>query len=304
MAAPLNIGIIGLDTPHAAAFAALLNDDSHPHHVTGGKVVAAFRGGSPDMELSASRVDGFAGEIQDKYGVRLVGSPEDVAEQCDAILLESVDGRVHPALFRRIAPYGKPVFIDKPFAVSYTDALDMVGQAERYRVPLMSTSSVRFAEQFTRALEHSGSEGDVTGVDFYGTMPLQPTQPGLFWYGVHAVDVIYRALGQGCEEVATMTSRDHDAVIGRWRDGRIAVIRGTRTGNQSRGGVIHRENGSVFFDVYAGGKPYFASTLERIMAFFQHGDISVPIAETLEVIRFIEAANRSRELGGFVTLRE
>ncbi|WP_259391738.1 hypothetical protein [Paenibacillus thiaminolyticus] len=46
-------------------------------------------------------------------------------------------------------------------------------------------------------------------------------------------------------------------------------------------------------DVAADAKPFYASLLERVMAFFQIRDPDVPLAETLELIAFLEAANAS-----------
>ena len=54
-ASELRLGLIGLDTSHVIAFTRLLNDTNHKDHVTGGKVVAAFAGGSSDIESSYSR---------------------------------------------------------------------------------------------------------------------------------------------------------------------------------------------------------------------------------------------------------
>ena len=47
--AELRIGIIGCDTSHVTAFTELLNNPNAKGHVPGGKVVAAFKGGSPDL---------------------------------------------------------------------------------------------------------------------------------------------------------------------------------------------------------------------------------------------------------------
>ena len=54
-AADLKVGIIGLDTSHVIAFTELLNDATRKNHIPGAKVVAAFRGGSQDIESSRSR---------------------------------------------------------------------------------------------------------------------------------------------------------------------------------------------------------------------------------------------------------
>src|SRR6478736_5543239 len=50
----LRVGIIGLDTSHVVAFTKLLNDPKDPNHVGGAKVIAAYKGGSADIESSAS----------------------------------------------------------------------------------------------------------------------------------------------------------------------------------------------------------------------------------------------------------
>ena len=114
----LRAGIIGTDTSHVPAFTGMLQ--SHPQWRI--KVVAAFKGGSPDLPTSANRVEGFAKTIHDKYGVELVGSIEELLPKVDVILLESVDGRPHLAQARPVFKAGKPMFIDKPLAASLDDA--------------------------------------------------------------------------------------------------------------------------------------------------------------------------------------
>src|SRR2546429_9000027 len=46
--ADLRIGIVGTDTSHVTAFTKMLNDAAAPDHVAGARVVAAYKGGSPD----------------------------------------------------------------------------------------------------------------------------------------------------------------------------------------------------------------------------------------------------------------
>jgi predicted dehydrogenase len=297
----LRIGMIGLDTSHVPAFTKLLNDPSSEYHIPGGRVVVAYPGGSPDFELSYSRIAGFTKEIRDQYGVQIVESPEEVAGQCDAVLLESVDGRVHLEQFRRIASFGKPVFIDKPFAVSSEDAKSIMNLARLNSIPIMSASALRFAEGLQQ-VNRVSDQGAVIGADFYGPMALQQTQPGLFWYGVHTTDMLYQLLGKGCVEVTAITMDDHDVITGVWRDGRIGTIRGNRKGNSTFGGVVHREMKSDFVDVYTHPKPYYASLLEQVMKLFTMGQPAIDPDETLEIVRFMEAANESRLTGKRVSL--
>jgi len=90
----IRIGIIGCDTSHVIAFTETLNDPAAKGHVPGGKVVAAYRGGSPDIPDSASRLDGYTKTLQEKYGVRMCDTIEELCQNVDAVLLESLDGRL------------------------------------------------------------------------------------------------------------------------------------------------------------------------------------------------------------------
>src|SRR5262245_7341243 len=65
-AADLRVGIIGLDTSHVTAFTKLINDANDPKHVPGGRVVAAFKSSSADIESSASRVEEYTHELSTK----------------------------------------------------------------------------------------------------------------------------------------------------------------------------------------------------------------------------------------------
>ena len=58
----IKVGIIGLDTSHVIAFTSILNDTKRKDHVPGAKVIAAYKGGSPDVTASATRVDKFTAE--------------------------------------------------------------------------------------------------------------------------------------------------------------------------------------------------------------------------------------------------
>ena len=74
MCRELKIGVVGLDSSHAGAFARLWHDPTHPHHVPGARIVAAYPGGSADWALSATRVDAFTAELAESFGVAILYS--------------------------------------------------------------------------------------------------------------------------------------------------------------------------------------------------------------------------------------
>ncbi|MCY0880226.1 MAG: Gfo/Idh/MocA family oxidoreductase [Firmicutes bacterium] len=296
----VRVGIVGLDTSHVVQFTQLLNDSAHPFHVAGARVTVAYPGGSPDFPLSYQRLPEFQRTLASDYGVTLVDSVDAVGEAADAVLLESVDGRVHLAQFARLAPFGKPVFIDKPLTVSSREADALVELAQRYDVPLFSASALRYAESLEQALAELGDPPH--GADFYGPMPWVPPTPGWFWYGIHAVEMLYRALGAGCCTVQAISTPVGDLLVGTWRDGRIGTARGYRGGNTLFGGQLYHDKNTVTVDVRRDRVPYYARLLQQVVALFQTRKAPVSLTEMREVIRFLEAAEESRFTGRPVTL--
>jgi predicted dehydrogenase len=291
----LKIGMIGLDTSHAVAFTKLLNDPNNHFHVKGGKVTMACPVASNDFALSYSRISGITKEVE-QYGVRFVETIEEVAGQCDAILLESVDGRVHLEQLSKIVMFNKPIFIDKPLCLSSSDAVKMVELSQKYNTPIMSSSALRFAEALKQALS-TQDKGNIIGADCFGPMEMVETQPGYFWYGIHTIEMLYAILGCGAEVARTVSNQDYDLIISQWKDGRIGTARGNRKGNYNFGAVIHYEKGNEYVVIDSSAKPFYASLLEQIILFFNEGKLSVPVSETQEIIRFIEAANESKMTG-------
>jgi hypothetical protein len=133
---PLRIGMIGLDTSHVTAFTGILNDSAHKKHQPGARVVVGFPGGSPDIESSRTRVKGFTEDLKTKWGVRIVDTVAEVVANCDAIMIESVDGRAHLPFAREVFGKGKPVFIDKPLGGNLREVLEIAALAEKTNTPL------------------------------------------------------------------------------------------------------------------------------------------------------------------------
>src|SRR5262245_43837948 len=186
----IKVGMIGLDTSHVTAFTKLLNDKSDPNHVPGARVIAAFKGGSPDVESSRTRIDRFTAELNDKWGVEIVDSIEELCKKVDAVLLESVAGRPHLNQVRPVFSAKKPVFIDKPFAASSADPRKVVRLSQISGTPFVSSASLRVASDL-QAMKRDEKLGSLLGAFTYGPAPTEPHHPDLFWYGIHAVEMLY-----------------------------------------------------------------------------------------------------------------
>ena len=284
------IGIIGLDTSHSIAFTKALNAAAAAPELKAYKVVAAYPKGSNDIESSVKRIPGYTEEVK-KLGVEIVSSIKDLLKKTDFILLETNDGRLHLQQALEVIKAGKPMFIDKPIAASLKDALAIFKAAEQSKVPVFSSSSLRFMQSAQEVAR--GKVGKVLGADCYSPAHLEKTHPDLFWYGIHGVETLYTVMGTGCKQVVRLHTDDTDVVAGTWADGRIGTFRGTRSGKSGYGGTVFGENATTVLGPFDG----YDALLVQIIAFFETGIPPVSSKETLEICAFMEAADESKNKG-------
>ncbi|MCY3022816.1 MAG: Gfo/Idh/MocA family oxidoreductase [Planctomycetota bacterium] len=289
-AADLRIGLVGLDTSHVTAFTKLLNDPADKNHVPGARVVAAFKGGSPDIESSHTRVEGYTKELTEKWGVQIYDSIEELCRNVDAVMIESVDGRPHLEQARPVIKAKKPLFIDKPLAGSLRDALEIFRLAREAGVPVFSASSLRYGKN-TQAVRE-GSIGKVTRAETFSPCSLEPHHPDLFWYGIHGVESLFTVMGTGCETVKRGTTADGKIeVTGTWAEGRTGTFRENAKGY---GGKAWGEKGEAEVGAYDGYHPLVAVAVK----FLQTGVVPVSAEETTEILAFMEAADESKRQNG------
>ena len=295
---PLRAGIIGLDTSHVTAFTGLLNNPKNTGDLAGVRVVAAYPGGSPDLPESINRVEGFTKTLRDKYKVAIVDSIDELLKKVDVVLLESVDGRPHLKQLIPVLKAGKICFIDKPVAGSLADALEIYHLAKKYKVPVFSSSSLRFSPGILK-MRDDPKVGKVLGCMAYGPCPIEKHHPDLFWYGIHGVETLFTIMGTGCKSVVRTSTKGADVVTGTWNDGRIGTFRGIRAGQSGYGAVVFGSKGIAPSGGYGGYEPLVV----EICKFFRTGKPPVSAEETIEIFAFMEAADESKRQGGIpVTL--
>jgi predicted dehydrogenase len=287
--APIKVGIIGLDTSHVIAFTKSLNDPSDPQYVPGLRVVAGYKGGSPDVSESWSRVDKYTAELQEKWHIEIVKDIPTLCSKVDAVLLESVDGRPHLEQVKPVFAAHKPVFIDKPLAGSYKDGKEIAELGKAAGVPWFTASSLRFWDETAR-LKNPTDIGKVISYDVVGPTIRQVHEPSMFNYGVHAVEMLYQLMGAGCDTVSMQTSGNEDVLVGKWKDGRLGVMRGFSSGLYAFSITVYGNKGIL----HSEGKPEaYHELLIQIVKFFRTHVPPVDNDESLECLAFMEAADLS-----------
>ncbi len=284
----LRAGIIGLDTSHAEAFTRTLNAMPPVPGAEGCRVIAAYPKGSPDIASSIERVPAYTEKMKE-LGVEIVDSIDELLLRVDVILLETNDGRPHYEQLLPCLKAGKPCFIDKPIAGSLSDAIAIFEAAKKYKVPVFSSSSLRFGKNSLAA--RGGSLGKIVRCETTSPAALEPSHPDLFWYGIHGVESLFTVMGTGCQSVVRSTSADAKIeVTGQWSGNRVGIY---REGGGYQGTAVG-ESGEGPVGAYDGYDPLVFG----IVKFFHTGQSPVSPEETLEIYAFMEAADESKRQNG------
>jgi len=290
----IRIGIASFDTSHAVEFTKRINhvDVSQDQWVDGARVVMAWPGGPTsfaDEEVISSRTHQMG-----DYGVQIVESPEDMIGEVEGILLEAQEGGLHLQQAKPFIEAGLPIFVDKPFTCSLSDAKRLAELARSHNVSIFSASSLRYALELQNI--EAQDIGGILGAEVYSPAPPHPKNPGLFNYGIHGVETLYSIMEAGCRSVVCIWDERWEKVVGRWQDGRIGGLRGIRKGAGGYGFTVF--GGKKIVSSAIDTRYIYRELLKRIVKMFETKEAPLPIEETVEIIAFIEASLRSVNQSG------
>ena len=148
-----------------------------------------------DIDTSASRT--FA---EDHAGLQIVDNYAAMVGQVDGIILGDHDSCLH---FRHlIQPYleaGVPVFLNRPFALSMTDAHDIVDLSRRTGTPIMTGSTLEFAPEVHSLRRDLATIGAIRGCVAANSTSDYST------HGIHGPLFVHACIGGGVRCVAYQT---------------------------------------------------------------------------------------------------
>ena len=250
---------------------------------TGFVIAAAYAEKDSDSGLTT---DTFC----EQHGIKRADSIAELCNEVDCVMILSPDDNDKKEGYAIEAiKYGKPIFMDKNFTDSDESAVRIFDAADKAGVPLFSSSSLRYASEL------QPYKGDATSVLAFGSGVK------LDLYLVHYLEIVYTCMGRGVEKVRHEQRGNQEWAHIYYLDGRCATV------------VIsigEQMNFSVLLADYEGktrnlviNSPIFRLQMEMILDFFKTGKPSFDRAETLELMRVIDAIKKSkREEGSCVTL--
>jgi len=296
----LRLGLVDFDSSHCVEFTRRINHVvvDREQFAHGASVVLACPGSSV---MAPERIAGHLPQVVE-CGVELVSEPTDLLGRIDGVLILSIDGAAHRQRAEPFLKAGIPVFVDKPFACSASDAHAMFSLAQTTGTLLWTSSGMRFATEvlaFTQSstARESSVHGALHGVWAHGPAKHHPLgNPGLFHYGIHAVETLWTLMGPGCVAVTASSTPAADQITLEWNDGRLAGLRGIRTGHTGYGFVAFCEHGILGRAIST--RDSYRNLCQAIIHSFETRHAPVPPTTTLELITAIEAMQRSIDHGG------
>ena len=307
-AKPVRVGILGFDSYKALAYTKLFHKPPADNpDLVGLRVVAAWPGGSPDLEETIVDIKRWKPYLA-KQGVRIVDSVEEVLLQSDVVMIMSLDGRAHLELAKQTLRAKKPVYIGRPMAASLDDVIEIFQLAEQHQTPLFSCSQHRYSPGFIGMRDHP-EVGKVRGCDVYGGCPIVAHHPDLFWHGIHGIETLYTIMGPGAVSVTRAYSPETELVTGIWKDGRIGTFRGIRKGAVKYSALVFGDKGVGPAGKYGYAAPVkgvvpksrymgYEGVATELAKFYKTRKLPISPSETIELFTFMEAAHESKRLNG------
>lgn len=204
----IDIGVLGLDTSHAEAFADVLREREPGRGASGSPeatIGAVWDGGTV-------RDDTYVTEFCEEWGATRYDEPAAMVNEVDAAMVLTVDWTQHRSLAVPFLEAGVPTLVDKPVAGSVDDLDALAAAAES--VPLFGGSAVPFHPAFDR-LSDDGTERTlhVAGYNDY------------FYYRTHVVDTARRLAGADWTRVSPIEATRTTTVAVSYADGTWGTLR-------------------------------------------------------------------------------
>lgn len=287
----VKISIVGLDSSHTIEFARRLVAPDCPDEqkVSGATVTAVMRFETPFQDSAG--LDARQKQLE-SWGIRVTTDLQEATADCDAIILCINDPSPHLDYFRRIASLGKPVFVDKPLADTKASAAQILEAAAENKTAFFSCSSLRFAPQL---LDACNKVSQPTLVSTFGPLGQAAAGSSIIWYGVHAVEMMQRALGRGAKYVRTIADETGAVLVVRYDDSRRGVVELCRGAWHYGGSVRGREAAAFVVDTSL----LYTNQLKEIVKFFETKQTPVDPEDALEVTAILDAAERSANSGAY-----
>jgi len=283
----IKIGILGTDNSHSIAFSRLFNIKEEKNHIPGARVVAIY--GLDEQRNHEVAEQGHVPTI--------VKRPADMVDMVDAAIVDFRHGDLHYKHARPFIEAKKPTFIDKPMSIKVAHARKLVELARKKRTPISSFSTIRLGPAVEKLKEAMKDIGKVRAGIITGPGSSQSEYAGVFFYGVHCVELMLEVFGN---KVKSVRGADYDgsviATVG-YKDGSVVTLNIIDKAQVPFNATVFGAKGSAPYDREKGFAGYYYG-MKLFLEMVKTGKAPIPYNDLVLSVRVLDAIQRSMNAGG------
>jgi len=205
------------------------------------------------------------------FGVQKCDSIEELCQKSDYIMiLAPSNPEKHLGYIEEAFKCGKRIYVDKTFAPDFDTAKRIFEISEKYGTPFFSASALRYADEL------DGFKGKKS-------IAVKGGGSNLPEYIIHQVEMVVKTLGIGAKKLMLTEEGGQKVITVLYGDNRSAKLYYERS---NKFGIAA---GSNIENATAVTSPYFMNLIEKILVFFETGEVDFDGTQTLEVMKIREA---------------
>lgn len=278
-----NIGIIGAENSHTVAIAKTINID----RLVSGFSVTHVWGETPDD----------AKDAQDRGLIpNIVRDPEDLIGQVDAAIVDHRHPKYHLPAVRPLLEAKIPLFVDKPFCYRLDEGKEFLARARELDVPVCSFSVLPKQASFAQLQEDVRELGRIVSVVSTGPCDIDSEYGGVFFYGIHQVDMVVRLLDQDITYVQLNRGQQNHTATLYSASGAISTMNLVGEGRVGFHVSVIGEKGRTDRVISYDENTYLTGVLD-FCRMFSTGETDETDSSMLTPVAVLEALEKSQESG-------
>lgn len=285
----MKIGIVGAENTHTAAIARLINVD---------KAISGF-----SVEYVWGETDEFAHKAAaDGHIPTIVSDPHEMLGNIDAVVVDHRHPRHHLEAAMPFVEAGVPTFVDKPFCYRADRGAAFLKHARERGTPVTSFGVLPEQTAYRRFADALRGRTDVVAGATYGPCDIGSPYGGVFFYGIHHVEMAVNLFG--FDVAGVLGKRSGANAVGQliYADGRIVTLNFIDPSVRSRFAMTvataeELSSAQIEFD-----QQMYLNGVRTFTQMFKTREEPIPHDRILTPIRILEAMERSLETGTVQTV--
>lgn len=275
----MKIGIIGSENSHSLAIAKTINIEKKIKNCS-----VEFLWGETKKLAQAVAKEGKIPNI--------VKNPLEMLGKIDALVVDHRHPKYHLDAALPFVKKGIPVFIDKPLCFNSAKGEKFLKLAKQTGSLVTSFSVVPEQKKFGQFILKTDKMGKVLAGATYGVCDVDSPYGGIFFYGIHQVEMALQAFGFNVDRV--FISRNQNGATGQliYSDNKIITLNFIKEGCSGFSIGAVGEKGGVFENITFDSNPYL-NGIQTFTRMFKTRQEPETHENLIAPIKILEALARS-----------